>query len=66
MGVLIFCLPPYSTAKMQPLDIAFMAPFKTYYAQAIEEWLANHPGCIVRRLQIASLPAEVYLKAATM
>lgn len=50
VGVSIVCLPPHSTAKMQPLDVAFMAPFKTYYAQAIENWLANHPGRIVRKL----------------
>ena len=28
----IVCLPPHSTHKMQPLDVAFMSPFKTYYA----------------------------------
>lgn len=50
VGVSIVCLPPHSTAKMQPLDVAFMAPFKTYYVQAIENWLANHPGRIVRKL----------------
>lgn len=66
VGVLIVCLPPHSTAKMQPLDVAFMAPFKTYYAQAIENWLSNHPGRIVRKLQIATLLGEAYLKAATM
>jgi hypothetical protein len=29
-------LPPYSQHKMQPLDVGFMKPLKTYYAQEIE------------------------------
>jgi len=65
-GIAIVCLPPHSTDKMQPLDVAFMFPLKTYYAKAIENWLANHPGRTVRKLQVASLFAEAYLKAATM
>jgi hypothetical protein len=30
------CLPPHSSHKMQPLDVAFMNPFKTHYAQEVE------------------------------
>jgi hypothetical protein len=35
-SVATFILPPHSTHKMQPLDIGFMKPLKTYYAQGIE------------------------------
>ncbi|KAJ4425595.1 hypothetical protein ANN_27791 [Periplaneta americana] len=65
-GVSVVCLPAHSTAKMQPLVIAFMFPFKTFYAQAIENWLSSNPGCIVINLQIARLFAEGYVRAATM
>lgn len=30
-SIIIVCLPSHSTHKMQPLDVAFMKPFKTYY-----------------------------------
>lgn len=51
---------------MQPLDVSFLFPLKTYYASAIENWLANHPNRIVRKLQVASLFAEAYNRAATV
>ncbi|KAK9701606.1 DDE superfamily endonuclease [Popillia japonica] len=35
-NIAIVCLPPHSTHKLQPLDLTFMAPFKTYYCQQIE------------------------------
>ncbi len=49
---------------MQPLDKAFMSPFKTYYAQAIEKWL-EHPGRKVTIYQIGENFGEVFAKAAT-
>ncbi|XP_063216726.1 uncharacterized protein LOC134527734 [Bacillus rossius redtenbacheri] len=66
VGVSIVCLPPHSTDKMQPLDVAFMFPLKTLYAKAIEQWLANNPNRIVRKLQVSSLFCEAYLQAATL
>ncbi|XP_067013640.2 uncharacterized protein [Anabrus simplex] len=65
-GVSIVCLPPHSAAKMQPLDVAFMFPFMTFYAQAIENWLSSNPGRIVTNLQIARLFADGFVCTATM
>nr|CAD7571562.1 unnamed protein product [Timema californicum] len=63
----IHCVsPPHFTDKQQSLDVAFMFPFKTYYTKAIENWLANHPGHIVRKLQVASPLAEAYFKVTTV
>uniref|UniRef100_A0A1Y1N7V7 DDE-1 domain-containing protein n=1 Tax=Photinus pyralis TaxID=7054 RepID=A0A1Y1N7V7_PHOPY len=62
----IVCLPPHSTHKLQPLDVAFMSPFKTYYAQAIERWLKHNPGRLVTAYQIAELMGESYLRAASV
>ena len=47
----ILCLPPHSTHKIQPLDVAFMSPFKTYYALEIESWLKNNPGRVVTHIR---------------
>lgn len=65
-GVSIVCLPPHSTDHMQPLDVAFMKPFKTFYSQEIENWLSNHPGRIVTAFQISEILGIAYIRAATM
>jgi hypothetical protein len=50
---------------MQPLDVAFMRPFETYYTQEIETWLRNHPGRVVTHYQIAGLMGKAYLRTAS-
>ena len=44
--VAIICLPAHSSHKMQPLDVAFMHPLKTYYNEEIRMWLANQTDSI--------------------
>ncbi|CAH1972476.1 unnamed protein product [Acanthoscelides obtectus] len=43
----IICLRPHSTNKLQPLDVSFMSPFKTYYAAEIKTWLRANPGRVI-------------------
>ncbi|VEN44176.1 unnamed protein product, partial [Callosobruchus maculatus] len=64
--VTIICLPPHSTNKMQPLDVAFMSPLKTYYAQEIENWLREKQLNVVSPYSIASIFGKAYNRAATM
>ena len=51
---------------MQPLDVSFMKPLMSYYTQAIENWLRNHPGRVVTTFQTAGLFRSAYVRAATM
>ncbi|XP_028966414.1 uncharacterized protein LOC108863738 [Galendromus occidentalis] len=62
----ILCLPPYCTHRMQPLDDAFMSPFKTYYAQEIETWLRNNPSRALKVSCIGKVFGIAYKRAATM
>ena len=41
-GVVLLCLPPHCSHKMQPLDVSFMKPLSIYYDQELEKWLRNH------------------------
>ena len=41
-GVTILTLPPHCSDKMEPLDVAVFAPFKTYYNAAVKSWLDSH------------------------
>lgn len=65
-GVILICLPPHSSHRMQPLDVSFMSPFKTYYAKEIDTWLKNHPGRVVTAFQVAELVGKAYMRAATL
>ncbi|KAK9703812.1 CENP-B N-terminal DNA-binding domain [Popillia japonica] len=64
--VSIICLPPHSSHKMQPLDVSFMFPLKTFYAQAIEDWLHSSPGKVVTNFKVGRLFGIAYNRAATM
>jgi hypothetical protein len=59
-------LPPHSTHKMQPLEVGFLKPLKTYYAQEIVTWLCNNPGCIITPFLVCKLFGPAYGRAATM
>ncbi|XP_070188805.1 uncharacterized protein [Littorina saxatilis] len=65
-GVILLSLPPHTTHKMQPMDRSLFKPLQTYYDQAIESWLRNHPGRRVTPFQVCTLFNEAYLKAAKM
>lgn len=62
----ILSLPPHSSHRIQPLDVSFMAPFKTYYSQEIENWSANHRDRTLSVYCLAEIFGTAYQRAATM
>ncbi|KAJ4449391.1 hypothetical protein ANN_00790 [Periplaneta americana] len=65
-GVIMVCLPPHCTHRMQPLDVAFFGPFKIFYDQEITRWLKAHPGGVVTQYQISSTLSVAFGKAASV
>ncbi|XP_055623220.1 uncharacterized protein LOC129766658 [Toxorhynchites rutilus septentrionalis] len=63
--VKVLVLPPHTSNKLQPLDVSFMAPFKTYYAQEVERFLQQNPGKVVSQYDVAELMKPAFIKAAT-
>lgn len=65
-GVIVLCIPPHCTHRLQPLDVSFFGPLSTFYNQAITAWLKNNPGRTVTAYQVAKLFREAYERSATM
>ena len=53
-------LPPHSTHWMQPLDVAFFRPLKTYYNQAGEKRLRTNPGRKASLYDVCGLLQDFY------
>ena len=64
-GVVILCLPPHCSQRLQPLDVSFMKPLRTFYTQEVEKWLRHNPGKVVTIYQVAELFGQAYIRAAT-
>ncbi len=44
--ILLAVFPPYSTHRLQPLDIGLFSPLTTYYSQAIDRLLSESQGLV--------------------
>lgn len=49
-----------------PLDVSVFGPIKTFYSQARENFMINHPGCVISEANIPFLFGETYIKGANM
>jgi len=58
--------PPHTTHRLQPLDVSFFGPLKTYYSQACDNYMINNPGCVISEATIGQLFSEAYVRAATL
>lgn len=63
-GIIMVTLPPHTSHKLQPLDVAFFKPLQTYYVQEQEKWLRTNPEMRITQFQIAGLFNQAYLRAA--
>ncbi|CAG5003822.1 unnamed protein product [Parnassius apollo] len=64
--IIMVCLPPHCTHRMQPLDVSFYGPLKTYFNQEVSTWLKSHPGRVVTHFEIGAILNKAYVKAATV
>lgn len=65
-GVILLCLPPHCSHKLQPLDVGFMKPLSNYYENEVRVWLRSNPGKVVTLWQLSTLFGAAYVNAATM
>lgn len=63
--VILLPLPPHCSHRLQPLDVTGFGPFKTFYNQAADNWMVNHPGTPITIFEIAELIGVAFPEAFT-
>ena len=64
--VIIFCLPPHTTADSQPLDTSCFGPLKVYWSEACRQFMFNNPGRVVSKFQFSKLFSEAWSKGISI
>lgn len=65
-GVILLCLPPHASHRLQPLDVALMKPVSNYYEEETRKWLRTHPGKVITLWHVAPLFGAAFINAANM
>ena len=61
-GIEILSIPLHTSHKLQPLELTFSGPLKTYYSQEIDEYMVSNPGKHVTENNVAQLLNAPYEK----
>ena len=64
--VVIFCLPPHTTADTQPLDTSVFGPLKTYWSEACRHYMFDNPGRIITKFQFSNLFSHAWSKGMSI
>lgn len=62
--VIIICLPPHCTHRLQPLDVSVMKSISSCYEKEVKNWLSSHPGRVVTPETIPKLFSDALRVAA--
>jgi hypothetical protein len=64
--ILIFCLPPHSSHKTQPLDKGCFSALKNFWRQECHNFLTKNPGRVITRNEFSQLFSLAWFKGMTM
>ena len=64
-GVVLLTMPPHTSHRLQPLDVCCFKPFKTTYAQAMENWMRSNTGKTITIYEIHEFVAHAQLHGLT-
>ncbi|XP_013194640.2 uncharacterized protein LOC106138133 [Amyelois transitella] len=64
-NVIFLSIPPHTSHKLQPLDVAIYSPFKTFFEIEINKFQKQYPGRVMDQYDVAKLVSQAYLRSAT-
>lgn len=64
-GITLLTLPPHTSHKLQPLDVAVYGPFKSYFREESDKFMVSHPGQTIGLKNIALLAGNAHQRAFT-
>lgn len=64
-GVILLSIPPHTSHKIQPLDVAFYGPLKTAFNSECSKYLRNHPHEKISPFEVAELFNNAFIRVAT-
>ena len=64
-GIHLLTLPPHTSHRLQPLDIALYGPFKAYFNRAMDDWMRSHPGMMVRITNMSEFVRSAMVNSMT-
>ena len=62
-GVIIFCLPPHTTHRSQPLDSCVFGPLKKAWTEVCHTYQQDNPGAIISKYNFTPLFATAWLQS---
>ena len=63
--VIVFCLPPNSTHRTQPLDKGVFGPLKRKWREECYSYMQSNPGKIITRYQFSAIFGQAWAKSVT-
>ncbi|KAJ2953466.1 hypothetical protein O0L34_g1061 [Tuta absoluta] len=64
-NVVFLSIPPHTSHRLQPLDVAVYGPIKKYFEAEVNSFQKSHPGRIINQYDVAKLFTSAYLRGAT-
>ena len=64
-GIDILTLPPHTSHRLQPLDVAVFGPIKTRYRNELARWMRQNPGQRLTTYDVCAISGAAYLTNAT-
>ena len=64
--IIVFCLPPHTTHRTQPLDNGCFGPLKRAWREECQKYCSDNPGRVVTRLQFSQIFNRAWKRTITM
>ncbi len=64
--IILFCLPPHSTHRTQPLDKGCFAPLKAYWRDECHQYCRENIGKVVTSMQFSQLFSRAWTKGMSI